>query len=211
MTEAAPSGIAGLPELLALLDGGERIPAGSPAHAVMHAVSQESMRITGELNGGYHEPERVRELLARLTGAPVDESVTLFPPFTADFGRNLHLGRRVFINSGGRFQDQGGITIGDDCLIGHNAVIATLQHDVDPARRADLLPAPVVLGRNVWLGANVTVLPGVTIGDDAVVGAGSIVTRDVPARAIVVGSPARVVRMIDGDGGRPPGVEAREA
>lgn len=188
-----------LTDLLALLDSGVRIPGGSPAHLVMHATSQEALRVAGELNGAYHEPARVRELLAQLTGEPVDETVTLFPPFTSDFGRNIHLGRRLFINSGCRFQDQGGITIGDDCLIGHNAVIATLQHDVAPDRRGDLLPAPVVLGRNVWLGANVTVLPGVTIGDDAVVGAGSVVTRDVPARTIVVGSPARVVRTLAED------------
>ncbi|WP_308203244.1 DapH/DapD/GlmU-related protein [Georgenia satyanarayanai] len=94
----------------------------------------------------------------------------------------------------------GGITIGDDCLIGHNAVIATLQHDIDPARRGGLEPSPVVIGSNVWLGANVTVLPGVTIGEDAVIGAGSVVTRDVPAESVAVGSPARVVRSISDDG-----------
>jgi acetyltransferase-like isoleucine patch superfamily enzyme len=185
-----------LTDLLALLDAGETITGGSPGHAVMHETSQEALRIAGELNTGYHEPAEVRELLARLIGKPVDETVTLFPPFTADFGKNISLGKGVFINSGCRFQDQGGISIGDDCLIGHNAVIATLQHDIHPSRRGDLIPSPVVIGRNVWLGANVTVLPGVTIGDDAVIGAGSIVTKDIPARTIAVGSPARVVRTI---------------
>jgi acetyltransferase-like isoleucine patch superfamily enzyme len=188
-----------LTELLTALDAGETITGGSPAHIAMLETSQEALRITGELNAGYHEPARVRELLAQLTGSPIDETVTLFPPFTADFGRNLTLGKRVFINSGCRFQDQGGIVIGDDCLIGHNAVIATLQHDIAPTRRGDVLPAPVSIGRNVWLGANVTVLPGVSIGDDAVIGAGSVVTKDVPARSIAVGSPARVVRTIDPD------------
>lgn len=183
-------------DLIAALNSGKTIPGGSPLHAVMLEASQEAMRVTGELNAGYHEPAHVRELLARLTGAPVDETVTLFPPLYADFGRNIRIGRRVFINSGCRFQDQGGVTIGDDCLIGHNAVFATLNHDLDPARRADLRPAPITLGRNVWIGANVTVLPGVTIGDDAVVGAASVVTKDVPARAVVVGAPARVVRTI---------------
>jgi acetyltransferase-like isoleucine patch superfamily enzyme len=186
-----------LTDLLAALDRGETITGGSPAHATMLETSQDALRIAGELNGGYHEPARVRELLGQLTGRPIDETVTLFPPFTSDFGKNISLGKRVFINSGCRFQDQGGITIGDDCLIGHNAVIATLQHDIAPARRSDLKPSPVVIGRNVWIGANATVLPGVTIGDDAVIGAGSIVTKDVPARTIAVGSPARVVRTID--------------
>lgn len=190
--EVAPS----LADLIAALDAGETIRAGSPLHAVMHAASQEALRLAGELNSGYHEPHRVREILSRLIGGPVDETVTLFPPFTADFGRNITLGARVFINSGCRFQDQGGIVIGEDCLIGHNAVIATLQHGMAPSERGDLLPSPVVLGRNVWLGANVTVLPGVTIGDDAVVGAASVVTKDVPAGAVAVGSPARVVRSV---------------
>ena len=119
-----------------------------------------------------------------------------FPPLTADFGRNLRRGERVCINSGCRFQDQGGITVGDDCLIGHDVVMATLNHDMDPSRRADLHPAPIVVGNRVWIGAKATVLPGVTIGEDAVVGAGSVVTTDVPAGTVVVGSPARVVREV---------------
>ncbi|MCQ1948746.1 sugar O-acetyltransferase [Arthrobacter sp. zg-Y859] len=183
-------------ELLAALNAGETITAGSPLHEAMHHASQAALRITGELNGGYHEPARVRELLSRLTGKPVDESVALFPPFSSDFGKNISLGRRVFINAGCRFQDQGGIRIGDDCLIGHNVVLATLNHDLSPAHRADMHPAPVTLGRNVWLGSNVTVLPGVTIGDDSVVAAGAVVTKDVPARSLAVGSPARVIRSL---------------
>jgi acetyltransferase-like isoleucine patch superfamily enzyme len=185
-----------LTELLSALDAGHTITGGSPAHTTMLETSQDALRIAGELNTGYHEPAQVRELLARLTGRPIDDTVTLFPPFTCDFGKNLSIGKRVFINSGCRFQDQSDITIGDDCLIGHNAVIATLQHDIAPSRRGDVIPAPVVIGRNVWLGANVTVLPGVSIGDDAVIGAGSIVTKNIPAGCIAVGSPARVVRTI---------------
>lgn len=182
--------------LLEALDAGETIRADSPLHEAMHAASQEALRVTGELNGGYHEPARVRELLAELTGGDIEPTVTLFPPLTSDFGKNIRLGKRVFLNAGCRFQDQGGIEIGDDCLIGHNTVIATLNHDLDPARRGDLHPAPVTIGNNVWIGANVTILPGVTIGDDAVVAAASVVTKDVPAGALVLGSPARVVRSV---------------
>ncbi|MGP5290989.1 DapH/DapD/GlmU-related protein [Brachybacterium tyrofermentans] len=186
-----------LTDLLDALDAGETIPAGSPLHVVMHETSQEALRITGELNGSYHEPARVRELLAELTGAEIDESVTLFPPFTSDFGKNIDLGRRVFLNAGCRFQDQGGLHIGDDCLIGQNTVIATLNHDLAPSRRGDLHPAPVTIGNNVWIGANVTILPGITIGDDAVIAAAAVVTKDVPAKALVVGSPARVIRTVE--------------
>lgn len=185
-----------LEDLLTALNAGETIAGGSPLHAVMHQASQDALRITGELNGGYHDPARVRELLSALTGTAVDESVTLFPPFTSDFGRNITLGKRIFINSGCRFQDQGGVVIGDDCLIGHNTVLATLNHDLDPAHRTDLHPAPIVIGNNVWIGANVTVLPGVSIGENAVIAAAAVVTKDVPANAVVVGSPARVVRTL---------------
>jgi acetyltransferase-like isoleucine patch superfamily enzyme len=185
-----------LEDLLGELNAGRTITGDSPLHGVMHRISQEALRITGELNGAYMEPARVRELLSRLTGKPVDETVTLFPPFNADFGKNIILGKRIFINSGCKFQDQGGVVIGDDCLIGHNVVIATLNHDLAPSRRADMHPAPVVIGRNVWIGSNATILPGVTIGDDAVVAAASVVTKDVPEKSIVVGSPARVVRSV---------------
>lgn len=186
-----------LNDLLEALNAGDTITGDSPWHQVMHQTSQEALRITGELNGGYHPPERVRELLAELTGTPIDESVTLFPPFSTDFGKNTSIGKRIFINAGCKFQDQGGITIGDDCLIGHNVVIATLNHEVAPERRADMHPAPVLIGRNVWIGANATILPGVTIGDDAIVAAAAVVTRDVPGKSIVVGSPAKVVRSVE--------------
>lgn len=188
-----------LDDLLKSLNAGARIEGNSPLHEVMHRTSQDALRITGELNTGYQEPARVRELLSELTGSTVDDSVTLFPPLHSDFGKNLRIGKNVFINSGCRFQDQGGVSIGDDSLIGHNVVFATLNHPLDPARRADVTPFPITLGRNVWIGANVTILPGVSIGDDAVVAAASVVTRDVPAGALVMGSPARVVRSVAED------------
>lgn len=185
-----------LDDLLDALDAGRTITGNSPLHAVMHRASQDALRVTAELNSAYHEPARVRELLSQLTGRPVDETVTMFPPFHTDFGKNITLGKRVFINSGCSFQDQGGVRIGDDCLIGHNTVLATLDHELAPSRRADMRPGRITIGRNVWIGANVTVLAGVTIGDNAVVAAASVVTRDVPANTVVVGSPARVVRSL---------------
>src|SRR3954451_24374465 len=160
----------------------------------MHAAAQEALRIVGELNTGYRTPEEVRDLLARLTGKPVDESREVFPPFYSEFGKNLTLGKNVFINIGCRLQDTGGITIGDGSLIGHGSTLTTLNHHVDPDRRADMLPAPIRIGRKVWLGAAVTIVPGVTIGEGAVVGAGAVVTKDVPADAIVAGVPARLIR-----------------
>ena len=184
-----------LREFLDHVNRGAAIIGGSEQHAFMHGVAQDALQIAAELNTGYRTPAEVRTLLSRLTGRAVDESVTLFPPFHCEFGLNLTLGREVFINMGCRFQDAGGITIGDGSLIGHGSTIVTLNHDVDPDRRADMVPSPVVIGRKVWLGAAVTIVPGVTIGDGAVVGAGAVVTKDVPANAIVAGVPARLIRM----------------
>ena len=174
---------------------GAVIEGGSEQHQFMIHCAQNALEITAELNAGYHAADEVRALLAQLTGRTVDESVTLFPPFHCEFGKYLSLGKDVFINMGCRFQDAGGITIGDGSLIGHGSTIVTLNHATDPARRADMIPSPVVIGRKVWLGAAVTVLPGVTLGDGAIVGAGAVVTKDVPANAIVAGVPARLIRM----------------
>jgi len=193
-----------LEDFLDHVNRGALVEGGSEAHAFMHDAAQEALRTVAELNGGYRTPEAVRELLARLTGAPVDETVTLFPPFYSEFGKNLRLGRNVFVNQGCTFQDTGGITIGDDTLVGHGTTLTTLNHSPDPSRRADMTPAPVVIGRRVWIGASVTVVPGVTIGDGAIVGAGAVVTRDVPADAVVAGVPARVIRPTGYDSTQPP-------
>ncbi|MBQ7199971.1 MAG: sugar O-acetyltransferase, partial [Eubacterium sp.] len=136
------------------------------------------------------EPEELRELFSKLIGKPVDEQFGLFPPFYTDFGKNIALGKNVFINAGCKFQDQGGIYIDDGALIGHGVVIATLNHDMDPEKRQSLHPSPVHIGKNVWIGANATITPGVTIGDNAVVAAGAVVTKDVAADTVVGGVPA---------------------
>jgi acetyltransferase-like isoleucine patch superfamily enzyme len=184
-------------ELQAFLDhvnSGAPIQGGSAEHRFMHNSAQEAFRITADLNAAYRTPEEIRDLLGRLTGRVLDESVAVFPPFYSEFGKNLTIGRNVFINMGCRFQDTGGITIGDGTLIGHGTTLTTLNHHVDPARRADMLPAPIKIGRKVWLGAGVTVVPGVAIGDGAIVGAGAVVTKDVEPDSIVAGVPAKLIR-----------------
>ncbi len=185
-----------LTEFLDHLNSGEPVRGGSPAHQFMHSISQQALKLTAEINGGYHEPHQLRALFSQLIGQPVDESFGLFPPFYTDCGKNIHIGKNVFINMGCKFQDQGGIFIGDGALIGHNVVLATLNHAHSPQDRGSMIPAPIHIGKNVWIGANATVLPGVTIGDGAIVAAGAVVNRDVPENTIVAGVPAKVVRTI---------------
>ena len=140
-------------------------------------------------------PRKCGRCWRKLTGQGGGRLGHRIPPFYSEFGKNLRIGENVFINIGCRFQDTGGITIGDETLVGHGSTLTTLNHSIDPDRRADMTPAPIVIGRNAWLGAGVTVVPGVTIGDGAIVGAGAVVTKDVPADAIVAGVPATLVRM----------------
>ena len=174
------------------MDETKYIPAGSELHQAFHAFSQEALKITAELNGTYHTPEEVRALMSQLTASEIDESFGLFPPFHTDCGKNMKIGKRVFINAGCQFQDQGGITIGDDVLVGPQT---TLNHDPDPEKRGGMFAKPVVIGDKVWLGARVTICPGVTIGEGAIVGAGAVVTKDVPSRTVVAGVPAKVIKQ----------------
>lgn len=185
-----------LQDFLAYLNSGRSVSAGSAEHRYMCALSQEALRITAELNNAYHTPEELRVIFSRLTGRPTDDTFTLFPPFYTDCGKNLVIGKNVFINSGCKVQDQGRIEIGDGTLIGHNVVLATLNHALAPERRGDLIPRPIRIGKNVWIGSNAVILPGVTIGDGAVIAAGAAVTKDVPENSVVGGVPARVLRTI---------------
>ena len=186
-----------LEEYLNRLSGGETVEGGSEMHMFMHEVSQEALKITAELNGSYHTPEQIREIMSRLTGREVDSTFGLFPPFYTDCGKNIKIGKNVFINAGCKFQDQGGIEIGDGALIGHGVVLATLNHDFAPENRSTLHPSPIKIGKNVWIGSNATVLRGVSIGDGAIVAAGAVVTRDIPEKTIAAGVPAKVIRKID--------------
>lgn len=164
---------------------------------LMNRQSDEARKITFELNGRYHTMEEIRHLMSALVGVEVPSSLRVFPPFYTDFGRNIHFGDNVFVNACCHFQDQGGIWLGDNCLIGHNVVFATLNHDLNPESRAVCIPGPIVLGKNVWIGSNSTILSGVTIGDNAVVAAGSVVNKNVEANTVVGGVPARFLKRIE--------------
>lgn len=188
-----------LEEYLNYVNEEKRIVGGSPEHIFMTEKLNEALRITHKINNEFHTPDEIQELFAKLTNTELNETLNVIPPFNTDFGKNIHIGQRVFINSGCKMQDQGGIYIGNDVLIGHNACLLTLNHEMEPENRADMHPKPIHIEDKAWLGSNVTVLPGVTIGEGAIVAAGAVVTKDVDSNTIVGGVPAKIIKRISDD------------
>ena len=177
---------------------------------------EKTVFLTNEYNASFGKPAEEREAILKKLLRSIGKGVHFEPNFRCEFGYNISIGNNfyanfdcimlngggieigdnVFINACCHFQDHGGVTLGDGCQIGHNVVFATLDHGLAPEDRHTTYPAPIVLGRNVWVGSNSTILQGVTIGDNAVVAAGAVVTKDVPADAIVGGVPAKIMKYI---------------
>lgn len=185
-----------LEELLAIFNAGEELVMDEDGADACNYYSRQAQKLTCDLNYTYHDFDEIREIFSELIGENVDDEFRLFPPFFTDFGKNIHLGKNVFINAGCKFQDQGGITIGDNVLIGHNVVMATLNHNEDVKKRGNLIPAPINIGNDVWIGSNATILSGVSVGDGAIIAAGAVVTKDVKAKTVVGGVPAKYIRDI---------------
>lgn len=188
-----------LEELLAIFNSGKTLIMDEEAAQTCNYYSRQAQKLTTKLNTTYLEFDERRELFSQLIGQELDEEFRVFPPFHTDFGKNIHLGKNVFINNDCKFQDQGGITIGDDVLIGHNVVLATLNHDENPEKRGNLIPSPIKIGNKVWIGSNATILSGVTVGDGAIIAAGAVVTKDVDENTIVGGVPAKFIRKVKTD------------
>ena len=179
-----------------LMKKGSKIEWGSDLLWSFGEYAQEALKITMEMNNHYNPPKKIRELFSKLTASEIDDSCFILPPFYTEFGKNIKLGKKVFINACCRFQDNGGIIIGDGTMIGSNVTIVTLNHDLNPETRINATPKPVKIGKNVWIGSDCTILPGITIGENAVIGAGSVVTKDVPNNAVVAGNPAKLIKEI---------------
>ncbi len=183
------------------MDQKERMLAGLPYKAWLDGLTEEReacKRLIYELN--HLPPERRREIpaiLKRLLGK-TGETVWIEPPFHCDYGYNIEVGENFGANYNLTVLDVGKVTIGDNVLIAPNVSIYTAGHPVHPVSRASGYEygIPVTIGSDVWIGGSAVILPGVTVGDGSVIGAGSVVTRDVPANVIAAGNPCRVIREI---------------
>jgi acetyltransferase-like isoleucine patch superfamily enzyme len=175
------------------------ISRGTPESAAMLASVKRAMTITAELNRlTFDNADQIRTLFSRLIGKSVDESFLLIPPFYTTGGTDITVGRNVFINQNCTFYDLGGLEIKDDVMIGPNVSIITSGHPLKPShRRSFVVAKPIVIERNVWIATGAIILGGVTIGENSVVAAGSVVTRDVQPNTFVGGNPAKAIRPID--------------
>jgi hypothetical protein len=166
--------------------------------AAMVAETKRAMSITARLNRlTFDDADEVRTLFSELIGKKVDDSFLLIPPFHATGGNGIRVGRNVFINQNCTLYDLGGVDIADDVMIGPNVSIITSSHPLEPSqRRSVTMGKPIVIERNVWIAAGATIIGGVTVGENSVVAAGAVVTKDVPANTLVGGNPARMIHAI---------------
>jgi acetyltransferase-like isoleucine patch superfamily enzyme len=178
------------------MKAGEAVRPGDPQFSKVMEVVTRTQALSVQLNASTHI-DQVRERLSDIIGSPIDNSTRIFPPFYTNFGRFINIGKNVFINHACSFLDLGGITIEDDVLIGPKVNLITENHPLDPADRQTLLLKQIVIKRNAWIGAGATILPGVTIGENAVVAAGAVVSKDVPANTVVGGIPAKIIKSIN--------------
>jgi len=183
------------PGILQRLKSGEVIPMSDPMYSEVRYTVDRTFQLLARLNSATHTDE-VRALLSEVLRQPVEESTTVFPPFHTNYGRNIELGKRVFINHACSFFDLGGIIIEDDVMIGPRVNITSENHPVEAKNRKALVPGPVRIQCNAWIGAGATILPRLTVGENAVVAAGAVVHEDVPANTVFGGVPAKLIKPI---------------
>ena len=177
------------------LSKGETILPNDPDGYKMREASFATKKLLVQMNNAT-ESEEIRSFLSQITGTEIDESVTVFTPFHINYGKHTKIGKNVFINFDCVFLDLGGIMIEDNVLIAPKVSLLTEGHPISIEDRHSLIPKPIHIKKNAWIGANATILQGVTIGENSVVAAGAVVSKDVPDNTIVGGIPAKFLKTI---------------
>ena len=177
------------------LHSSEAVPMNDPHYGEIFKIASRTMQLSAELNNSA-DIDRVRDIISEITNNKIDTSSTILAPFYINLGIFTRIGKNVFINHDCSFLDIGGITIEDEVLIGPKVSIITEDHPLNPAERKALTVKPVVIKRNAWIGAGAIILSGVTVGENAVVAAGTVINKDVPANTLVAGVPAKVIRTV---------------
>ena len=177
------------------LKGGETISPINPEVYKLREASYATKKLLVQMNNS-SDPVEIRHLLSQITGSEIDESIAVFTPLYINYGKNTKIGKNVFINFDCVFLDLGGITIEDGVLIAPKVSLLSEGHPISPNDRQSLVPGHIHIGKNAWIGASATILPGVTIGENAVIAAGAVVSKDVPANTIVGGIPAKIIKVI---------------
>lgn len=167
--------------------------------ATITTTALKNQDLLQQLNSRPASQREIRHILNDVTGQKIDDSVEIRLPIRSDYGANLKIGKQVFINSGAMFTDLGGIELEDKVLVGPNVTIISVNYPLDPEKRHGVELKAVLIKENAWLGANATILPGVTVGENAVVAAGAVVSKDVPANTVIAGVPAKVIKKIGGE------------
>ena len=176
---------------------GEPVSIDDPDYSVIKRIINEAKRLTMRMNTQVLGCDEIRNIFSELTGQAIDPLFTLWTPFYTDFGKNIRVGRNVFINHACTFMDRGGITLEDDVFIGPKVCLITENHGLREEERRTLNSHPIRVCKGAWIGAGAIVLPGVTIGEYAVVGAGSVVTHDVPDHVVAAGNPAKIIKSTE--------------
>jgi acetyltransferase-like isoleucine patch superfamily enzyme len=177
-----------------LLNGETILPSHPQAYR-MREASFATRALLLQLNNSA-DPLEIRSLLSQITNSIIDESITVFPPFHVNYGKNTKIGKNVFINFDCTILDLGGVIIEDNVLIAPKVSILSEGHPVSSLNRQSLVPGAIHIKRNAWIGAGATILSGVTIGENAIVAAGAVVSKDVPDNTIVGGIPAKFIKEI---------------
>ena len=182
-------------DIFGQLRSGKTIASNHPEVCKLREASFATKRLLVQLNSS-SDPAEIRELLSQITDSAIDETVAVFTPLYINYGKHTVIGKNVFINFDCVFLDLGGITIEDNVLIAPKVSLLSEGHPVSPDERHSLVPGHIRIRKNAWIGAGATILPGVTIGENAVMAAGAVVSKDVPANTVVGGIPAKHIKNI---------------